>query len=248
MCLRVLLDEINIWIQGLSKAHCPPNVDEPHLTCWRSEQSKRLSKGELDLCLFLSWDISSSSPALRLRLGLELHQHSPVSLACQLWILGLVSLQNHLSQFWQSISFCMHLLLFLFLIYWSKVDLQCYVSFRYTAKWFSYTYIYIYFFRLFSPISHLVMSDSLWPHRLQHTRPPCPSPTPGVYSDSCPLSQWCHLTTSSSVVPFSSCFQSFQTSGSFQMSQLFASGGQNIAVSALTSVLPMNTQDWSPLG
>ena len=72
------------------------------------------------------------------------------------------------------------------------------------------------------------MSNSLWSHELQHARPPCPSPTPRVYPDSCPLSQWCHLTISSSVIPFSSCLQSFPTSGSFQMSQLFASGGQNI--------------------
>ena len=92
------------------------------------------------------------------------------------------------------------------------------------------------------------MSNSLWPHELQHTRPPCPWPTLGVYPNSCPLSQWCHLTISFSIVPFSSCLQSFPTSGSFQMSQLFASGGQNIGVSASTSVLPMNTQDWSPLG
>ena len=78
-------------------------------------------------------------------------------------------------------------------------------------------------------------------------RPPCPSPTPGVYSNSCPLSQWCHLTILSSVVHFSSCLQSFPASGSFQISQLFTSSGQNIGVSASTSVLPMNTQDWSPL-
>ena len=91
------------------------------------------------------------------------------------------------------------------------------------------------------------VSDSLWPHEPQHARPPCPSPTPGVHPNSCPLSQWCHPTISSSVVPFS-CPQSFPASGSFQMSQLFASGGQSIGVSALTSVLPMNTQDWSPLG
>ena len=92
------------------------------------------------------------------------------------------------------------------------------------------------------------MSDSLWAHELQHTRPPCPSPTPGVYSNPCPLSQWCHPTISSSVDPFSSCPQSFPASGSFPMSQLFASGGQNTGVSASISVLPMNTQDWSPLG
>ena len=92
-----------------------------------------------------------------------------------------------------------------------------------------------------------VVSDSLQPHELQHARPPCPSPTPGVYPNPCPLSQWCHPTISSSVVPFSSCPQSFPASGSFQMSQLFASGGQSIGVSTSTSVLPMNTQDWFPL-
>ena len=96
--------------------------------------------------------------------------------------------------------------------------------------------------------SRSVVSDFLWPHELQHTRPPCPSPTPGVHPNSCPLSRWCHLTISSSVVSFSSCLQSFPTSGSFQMSQLLASGGQNIEVSASTSVLPMNTQEWFPLG
>ena len=96
--------------------------------------------------------------------------------------------------------------------------------------------------------SRSVVSDSLWPHGLQHTRPSCPSPTPGVYSNSCPLSQWCHLTISSSVVPFSSCLQSFPASGSFQMSQFFATGGQSIGISASASVLPMNMQDWFPLG
>ena len=94
--------------------------------------------------------------------------------------------------------------------------------------------------------SHSVMSDSLWPHGLQHTRPPCPSPTPGAYSNSCPLSRWCHPTISSSVIPFSSSLQSFPASGSFPVSQFFASGGQSIRVSASTSVLPINTQDWSP--
>ena len=96
--------------------------------------------------------------------------------------------------------------------------------------------------------SHSVMSDSLRPQGLQHARPPCPSPTPAVYSNSCPLSRWCHLTISSSVIPFSFCPQSFPALGSFPMSQFFASGGQNIGVSALASVLPMNIQDWSPLG
>ena len=93
-----------------------------------------------------------------------------------------------------------------------------------------------------------VVSNSLWPYGLQHTRLPCPSPTPRAYSNSCPSSQWCHPTISSSVIPFSSCLQSFPASGFFQMSQLFTSGGQSIEVSASTSVLPVNIQDWSPLG
>ena len=92
-----------------------------------------------------------------------------------------------------------------------------------------------------------VVSDSLWPHELQHARPPCPSPTPRVHSDSRPLSQWCHPTISSSVIPFSSCPQYLPASESFPMSQLFAWGGQTTGVSALASVLPMITQDWSPL-
>ena len=96
--------------------------------------------------------------------------------------------------------------------------------------------------------SHSVVSDSLRPHGLQHTRPSCPSPAPGVYSNSCPLSRWCHPTISSSVIPFSSCLQSFPASGSFQTSQFFTSGGQSIGVSASVSVLAMNIQDWSPLG
>ena len=96
--------------------------------------------------------------------------------------------------------------------------------------------------------SRSVMSDSLRPHGLQHARLPCLSPTPGTCSNSCPSSQWCHPTISSSVVPFSSCLQSFPASGSFPMSQFFASGGQSTAVSASASVLPVNIQDWFPLG
>ena len=92
------------------------------------------------------------------------------------------------------------------------------------------------------------MSDSLWPHGLQHSRLPCPSPTPRVCWNSCPLSQWCHPTISSSVIPFSSCPQSFAASGSFPMSQFITSGGQSIGVSASASVLPMNIYDWFPLG
>ena len=92
-----------------------------------------------------------------------------------------------------------------------------------------------------------VMSDSLWPHGLHHARPPCPSPTPRVYSNSCPLSRWCHLTISSSVVPFTSCLQSFPASGSFPMSHFVESGSQSTGVTASSSVLPMNIQDWFPL-
>ena len=93
--------------------------------------------------------------------------------------------------------------------------------------------------------SHSVVSNPLRPHELQQARPACPSPTPRVHPNPCPSSQWCHLTISSSVIPFSSCPPSFPASGSFQMSQLFTSGGQSIGVSASTSVLAMNTQDWS---
>ena len=96
--------------------------------------------------------------------------------------------------------------------------------------------------------SRSVMSESLQPHESQHTSPPCPSPTPRVYSNLCPLIQWCHPTSSSSVIPFSSCLQSFPASGSFPVSQFFASGGQSIGASASASVLPMNISDWFPLG
>ena len=120
-----------------------------------------------------------------------------------------------------------------------------------------YTYVYIKLFfqnmYIYTYISSVqfscsLMSDSLQPHEPQHARPPCPSPTPGIYPNSCPLSQWCPLAISSSVILFSSCLQSFPASGSFHMSQLCTSGGQSTRVSASTSVLPMNSQDWSPLG
>ena len=100
----------------------------------------------------------------------------------------------------------------------------------------------------FSSVPLLIVSDSFWHHGLQHARLLFPAPTPGAYSNSCPLSWWCHPTISSSVVPFSSCLQSFPASMSFQMSQLFTSGGQSTGVSASASVLPMNIQDWFPLG
>ena len=100
---------------------------------------------------------------------------------------------------------------------------------------------------IFNSVQYSVVSDSLQPYGLLHSRPPCPLPTPGVYPNSCPLSQWCHPTISSSVIPSSSRLQSFPASRSFPMSQLFSLGGQSIGVSASTSVLPVNTQDWSPL-
>ena len=112
-----------------------------------------------------------------------------------------------------------------------------------------YQFNYLYLLRklcLHNNVS--VVSNSLWPHGLQHTRPPCPSPAPRVDSSSCPLSWWCHQTISSSVVPFSSHLQSLPASRFFQISQFFSSGGQSIGVSASTSVHPMNTKDWFPLG
>ena len=113
------------------------------------------------------------------------------------------------------------------------------------------TYGYIYMWTHISSVQFISLTQScltLRLHEQQHTRPPCPSLIPGVYPNSCASSWWCHATISSSVVPFSSCPQSFPASGSFQMSQLFPSGGQTIGVSASASVLPINTQDWSPLG
>ena len=120
---------------------------------------------------------------------------------------------------------------------WFKATLYCFNSYSsYTTRWYSVQF------------SHSVISDSLWSHGLQHARLPCPSPTPGACSNSCTLNWWCHPTISSSVIPFSSCPRSFPASWSFSKSQFFASGGQSIGVSASTSVLPMNIQDWFPLG
>ena len=99
-----------------------------------------------------------------------------------------------------------------------------------------------------SQFSHLIMSDSLWPHGFQHARLLCPSPTPRACSNSCPSSKWCHLTVSSSVVPFSSCLLSFPATRPFQMHQFFTSGGQSIGASASATILPMNIQGWFPLG
>ena len=110
--------------------------------------------------------------------------------------------------------------------------------FLYILKWIQFSSV---------QFSRSVVSDSLWPHELQHARPPCPSLTPRVYPKFCPFCWWCHPTISFSVVPSFFCLQSFPTSRTFQMSQLFTTGSQSIGYSASTSVLPMNTQDWSPL-
>ena len=162
-------------------------------------------------------------------------------------------------------SFMMFKIEFAFLRYWSVLIfspmyisysylLYSYLFFSYLFKFCIYIIVYynvahqslLYFISV--QFSHSVVSDCLQPHELQQARPPCPSPTPGIHSNSCPSSRWCHAAISSSVVPFSSCPQSLPASESFPMSQLFAWGGQSIVVSALASVLPKNTQDWSPLG
>ena len=145
--------------------------------------------------------------------------------------------------------FYFHFLNFYFIIFnWSIIYSQYYVSSRCASWWFDVSLHY----KMITTISlsqfcHSVVSNSLRPHESQHARPPCPSPTPRVHPNSCPLSQWCHPAISSCVVPFSYCPQSLPASGSFPMSQLFTWGGQSIGVSASASVLPMNTQDWSPL-
>ena len=117
-------------------------------------------------------------------------------------------------------------------VYWKNIDILNTLNCKQSSVQFSCS----------------VMSNSLRPRELQQARPPCPTPTPRAHPNSCPLSRWCHPTISSSVIPFSSCPQSFPASGSFPMSQLFVSDGQSTGVSASTSDLPMNTQDWSPLG
>ena len=149
---------------------------------------------------------------------------------------------------------CIHIYVYICIyMIWYTYDIYVYISHIYHMYmiYISYihihTYIHIYVYIYKVQFSCSVVSDSLWPHGLQHARLPCPSPASGAYSNSCPLRQWCHPTISSSVVLFSSCLQSFPASGSFQMSQLFASGGQSIGVSASTSVLSMNIRDWFPL-
>ena len=131
---------------------------------------------------------------------------------------------------------------FLF-FFWRIIALQNFFVFCQISTWIGHRYTYQ--FSSFQSLSRSVVSDSLQPDGLQHTRLPCPSLTPRVSSNSCPLSRWCHPTISCSVIPFS-CLQSFPASGSFPMTQLFASSGQSIGASA--SVLPMNIQGWSPLG
>ena len=153
--------------------------------------------------------------------------------------------------FWNSLAFSMiHRLLGI----WSLVPLP-FLNPAWTSRSLRFTCCWSLAWRILSitllacvQFSHSVVSDSLGPHEPQHAKLPCPSPTPGVHANPCPLSHWCHPIISSSVVPYSSCPQSFPASGSFPMSQLFARGSQSIGVLASISVLPMNTQDWSPLG
>ena len=121
-------------------------------------------------------------------------------------------------------------------------------TYDYAFNSISFWFIHLHFLLSLVQFSRSVVSNSLRPYESQHARPTCPSPTPGAYSNSCPSNRWCHPTISSSVISFSSRLQSFPASGSFPISQFFASGGQSIGVSASASVLPMNIQDWFPLG
>ena len=170
------------------------------------------------------------------------------------WLHGLV----YCSSWFLVLRLCWTSWVFVFTVFIKFGKVSTIISFRYCpaiSLWLQ-LHIYLGYLRLFHTsvqfssfrFSRSVVSDSLRPHELQHARPPCPSPTPGVYSNSCPSSRWCHPAISSSVVPFSSCPQSFPASWSFPMSQLFAWGGQSTGVSALASVLPINSQDWSLLG
>ena len=126
------------------------------------------------------------------------------------------------------------------------VYIMCICIYIYIEREREYVFVFIHIFYTSDQISRSVVSDSLQPHESQHARPPCPSPTPGVHSESRPSSQWCYPAISSSVVPFSSCPQSLRAAESFPMSQLFAWGGQSTGVSALASFLPKKSQVWSP--
>ena len=156
-----------------------------------------------------------------------------------------LSLSDLFHSVWQSLGPSMLLQIFHSYQWLSNISLCVYIHITPHLL-----YPFICCLHIFSSVqfSFSVVSNSLRPYGLQHARPPCPSPTPRAYSNSCPLSRWCHPAISSSAVPFSSCLQSFPASGSFPMSLFFASGGQRIRVSASASVLPMNFQDWFPLG
>ena len=165
------------------------------------------------------------------------------------WALGKLSGPLPLDELWV----CMHVYKLVgVLLHWNNMILYLHNSFMLRdSKGCTYTIISIFEKSLEAKgvlFSCLIMSDSLQPHGLQHTRLPCPSPSPRAHSNSCPLSWWCHPTVSSSVVPFPSHLQSFPASGSFPVSQLFVSGGESIGASASASVLPVNIQDWFPLG
>ena len=159
------------------------------------------------------------------------------SFICSGWVIS----TTHSSSFLTCSSGSSNILLILI-----SVTLISAVPF-FSSGWFFVVFSQFHWTSHFTSVSHSVVSDSLRPHGQRHPKLPCPSATPGVYSNSCASSQWCHATISSSAVPFFSLLQTFPASGSFPVSQSFASGGQSIGVSAATSVLPMNIQDWSPL-
>ena len=183
-------------------------------------------------CHLISWLQSSSAVNLETKeiKSLDVSIGSPYHEVMGPNVMNLV--------FWMFRIF-VFLLLFIY-FFWQIIALQIFVVFCQTSTWINHQSV--------SQFSCSVMSDSLRPHESQHSRPPCPSPNPGVHSNSCPSSRWWYSAISASVIPFSSCPQSLPGSGSFPMSQLFSWGGQSIGVSALASVLPMNSQDWSPLG
>ena len=142
----------------------------------------------------------------------------------------------------------MHWILFVFVFFCLQKSFQASCPFLKDHQWTLADIICLQSPFSSGQFSHSVVYNSLQPRGLKHARPPCPSPTPGACPNSCPSSRWCHPTILFSVIPFSSCFQSFPASGSFPMSQFFTSGGQSIGASASASVLPMNVQDWFPLG
>ena len=214
---------------------------------WPHHLLRPLLSGILKLLFFLLFHLNGTYdvPSVGKTIFLDLHIKSQRSL------MSLGKLQQRHSQQWVESQGTDHLRLSAVLLSLSSPDdpQTKFLTSTASCSAFQWSQFYVWHFSSGSvQFSRSVMSDCLWPQEPQHSRPPCPTATPGTRPNSCPLSQWCRPAISSSVVPFSSCPQSFPASGSFHMSQLFASGGQSIGVLASTSVLPKNTQDWSPLG